>query len=306
MKRSVVWLTVSYAIAGIAVASAGAWYVHRSLGWQFDTVDITPRRLIAQPVIRQEKRKVYPYSIVPGGAKTVHEAKIAMRDPSVQDHYAAFDLDKLKQVTLTTDLVGYVSYKYGAKIYWTAKKIHIKAGETVYTDGTHVARGRCLNCYSAYPMMPTRPQEPSQKIMDTPVDAPLLAMEFPLLPLEEAHALPPPPEELTPSVPIFSNQPIKPGGGGFFPLVPIIPPIHRHHPSQPPVGTLVPPPGGGSPPGGGGSPPGTPPTGPTGTPPPVPPTVVTPEPQYLWILIGAFALLVLIQMKRVQRLKRDR
>ena len=55
---------------------------------------------------------------------------------------------------------GYVSYRFGDKIYWTSKAVHLKAGETIYTDGQHIARGRCLNCYSAHPMMPTRPHEP--------------------------------------------------------------------------------------------------------------------------------------------------
>jgi len=293
LNRNVAWVTVSSAIAGIVFASAGAWYISRSVATRSAVREVArPRRLPAKPVIHEENRKVYPYSIVPGGAKTVREAKTEMSDPSVKNHYAAIDLNKLRQVTLSTDLVGYVSYRYGDQIYWTAKKIHLKAGEMAYTDGTHVVRGRCLNCYSAYPMMPTRPGEPSQKVMDTPVEVPILAMEFPGIPLEEAHALPPPLEELTPSAPALPSGPLKPGGGFWFPLLPIIPPIHRHNPSQPSTGTTSTPPVVVPPGGGGGSP-------------PPPPPIVTPEPQYLRILIGAFSLLIFSQAMRSRRLKRS-
>ena len=119
-------------------------------------------------VVEQLKRKVYPYSIVPGGAENVHEAKWAMSDPAVQGHYAKVNLAQLKQVTLKTDMSGYLSYRWGNKIYWTAKKVTLHAGEAVFTDGTNVVRGRCLNCYSALPMAPIRPQEPTEAVLDAP------------------------------------------------------------------------------------------------------------------------------------------
>jgi hypothetical protein len=319
-------------MAAILVASAGAGYLHRSFSAPAEVADSVPvRRLAANPVLRREKRKVYPYSIVAGGAATLNEAREAMRDPSVAFHYASFNLSQLKKVTLNADLVGYVSYRYGGQVYWTAKKVRLKAGETVYSDGTHIARGRCLNCYSAFPMMPTRPNEPSQKLLDAPVEVPVLAMEFPMLPLEEAHALPPPPGELTPTVPVLTSFPAKPvGGGGFwFPLIPIIPPIHRHQPTQPTTGTTTAPTGPTSPtnptgptsptnptgptsptnptgptsptnptgPTSPNTPPGNPPGGPGVTPPGIPPTVVTPEPSYLWLLAGALALMALLRKK---------
>jgi len=216
-------------------------------------------------VLEEETRKVYPYSIVPGGAATVEDAKLDMSRPDVRANYANFDLAVLHEVKLSTALSGYVSYRYGEKIYWTAKKLTLRAGETVFTDGVHIARGRCLNCYSAFPMLPIRPNEPTEKVLDAPVDVPVFAYKFPLLPVE-APTLPPPPEELTPSVPILPQvTPIKPGGGIWFPLFPIIPPIHRHHP--PPSGPLPPP--------------------------IIPPVTVVPEPNYGWILAGGFMALVL-------------
>ena len=143
-------------------------------------------------VLEEETRKVFPYSIVPGGAKTVDEAKLAMLRPDVRANYTNVDFAKLHEVKLAANLSGYVSYRFGEKIYWTAKKLTLRAGETVFTDGAHIVRGRCLNCYSAFPMLPIRPNEPSEKMLNVPVDVPVFAYKFPLLPVE-APALPPPP-----------------------------------------------------------------------------------------------------------------
>jgi hypothetical protein len=230
-------------------------------------------------VVEQVKRKVYPYSIVPGGAGDVREAKLAMTDPSVKTIYADVDLAHLKQVTLTENLSGYVSYRWGDHIYWTKKVLTLKAGETIFTDGTHIVRGRCLNCYSRLPMLPIRPTEPKEAVLDTPVEMPVNVYTFPKLPVM-APELPIPPGELTPAVPVFAPivGTVAKGGGIWFPLIPIIPPIH-HHPSSPP-----------STPGSPGVPPVTP---------PVTPPIVVPEPQYGWLLIAG-----LLAMGIAHRLRR--
>jgi hypothetical protein len=106
--------------------------------------DIVYRRSV---VLVQETRKVYPYSIVPGGAPNLDEAKLAMNKPDVRANYANVDFAKLHAVKLDKNLSGYVSYRYGDKIYWTKKKLTLRAGEMVFTDGEHIVRGRCLNCY---------------------------------------------------------------------------------------------------------------------------------------------------------------
>ncbi len=219
-------------------------------------------------VMEQVKRKVYPYSIVPGGAEDVRQAKLAMTNPTVRANYVDMDLAQLKQVKLTKNLTGYVSYRWGDRIYWTKKALTLRAGETIFTDGTHIVRGRCLNCYSALPMSPVRPTEPTEIAMDKPVEMPVTVYTFPKLPVM-APELPIPPGELTPVVPVLA--PVvgtvgKTAGGFWFPLIPIIPPIHRH-PSSPP-----------STPGSPGVPPGSP---------PVPPLVV-PEPNFGWLLLAGF------------------
>ena len=207
-----------------------------------------------------------------------------MRAPAVRDHYAAIDLKNLRQVTLTSDLAGYVSYRYGDKIFWTAKKLRLKAGETVFTDGQHIVRGRCLNCYSALPMMPTRHEEPSENTLNTPMEVPMIALAFPNLPVTPAPALPPPLAALTPAVPTATGgggAPGHPGGGWFFPIVPIIPPIHhRHNPTNNTSTTPVIPPV---------------------TPTPPPPVAVVPEPEYQWLLVGAVLALVMTNLFRRRR-----
>ena len=219
-----------------------------------------------------------------------------MLNPAVADHYKAFDLAKLRQVTLSTDLVGYVSYRYGDQIYWTAKQIRLKAGETVFTDGQHIARGRCLNCYSAYPMMPVRNNEPSVEALDTPTEIPLIAMTVEPIPLPEPpFALPPTARELSPAVPEVPGVsgtskgpfrwwlPLLP----IVPILPFIPPIH-HHPTPPTEVVPVPPGGGG---GGGSGPPGG---------------VVVPEPSYVWLLLGALSALAVFHAARSRRRARNK
>jgi hypothetical protein len=240
----------------------------------------TPVAYVTTMVEQQVKRKVYPYSIVPGGAEDVRQAKLSMSDPAIKGHYAGIDLAHLKQVKLTANLSGYVSYRWGDKIYWTAKRITLRVGETVYTDGTHIVRGRCLNCYSALPMSPIRPHEPTEAVLDSPVEMPLTVYSFPRLPLI-APELPIPPGELTPVVPVLTAlAPTAalgkiPRGGFWFPLIPIIPPIHRH-PSRPtsPGAPLVPPPI-------------------------LIPPVVVPEPSYGWVLaIGFLAMIFAYRLRR--------
>ena len=179
-------------------------------------------------VLEQETRKVYPYSIVPGGATSVEEAKLAMNRPDVRANYVNVNMAQLREVKLATNLAGYVSYRYGEKIYWTAKKLTLRAGETVFTDGVHIVRGRCLNCYSAVPMLPIRPTEPTEKVLDTPVDVPLFAYKFPMLPVE-TPTLPPPLEELTPTVPILPV--VNAGNPGRRFLVPVDPDHSTHSPA---------------------------------------------------------------------------
>jgi len=217
--------------------------------------------------ITEEYRRVYPYSVVPGGAVTVEEARRAMSDPAIRDQYAAVDLKRLKRVVLSADLSGYVSYRFGDKIYWTAKTVRLKAGEPVFTDGQHIVRGRCLNSYSVHPMAPVRPHEPEEKVLETWVEVPVLAFSFPPLPLE-TPVLPPPAQRALPA----ARPSPQVHHGRFIPILPFIPPIWGHSHRQP-TPVLAPP----------------------------PPVTVIPEPSYTPLVATGLLLLVFSRWLRKRR-----
>ncbi len=161
-------------------------------------------------------RPVYPYSIIPGGIRSVKELKNAIaQDPLVKAHYRGFDLAKARIVHLTKDRAVHVSYRRGGGIYWTKKKLTLFKGETLITDGKNTSRTRCGNRISDVPVTPSSPDEPPPALFDEPVVPP------------PAAPLPPP----------YDSPPVTPGGS--VPIVPIIPIF----------------PGGGSPPPGGHKPP---------------------------------------------------
>jgi hypothetical protein len=220
--RPGVWILAALCIILLSVSSSliGAAVMLRQ----------TPRRSSAESpsplvayemtmVVAPQTRKVFPYSIVPGGAQNLDEAKQAMNDPAVKANYAGVDFTKLRQVKLTRSLSGYVSYRAGEKIYWTAKMLTLRPGEMVFTDGVYLVRGRCLNSYSPRATLPVWANEPSEEALDTPVEMPVVAYSIPKL-ASIAPPLPPSPESLTPAVPIF-----PPSG-----LVPIIPPLQGRAP----------------------------------------------------------------------------
>ena len=116
-----------------------------------------------------QERKVYPYSIIEGGAATVDELKRAIaNDPVVAEHFKNFDLSKTRVETLTQPRIAHVSYRNGDDVFWTKKAVRIPAGEKVLTDGTNMARTRCGNCLSTAPAAPVSDAEPAAHVLDTP------------------------------------------------------------------------------------------------------------------------------------------
>ncbi len=200
------------------------------------------------------QRRLYPYSVIPGGVESAQELRNAIaHDPLVAEHYANFDLSRAHIVRLTHDREVYVSYRLGDRIFWTKKRLLLRAGETVISDGKHEARTRCGNRISEKPVQPVSPQnEPSNAAMNTPPTSGLFADNTgapPLLP--------------------FSPSSVDPIGPGL--------PSMPQPPSSPPI-TVIPPPyfpivGGG------------PPSFPGVTPPPPPTPIATPEPGALSLLL---------------------
>jgi len=241
--RPRIWILAALLVGFVCIGSswiAATVVTHQTFLWRHRLT--LPSRLLPSesPVtyqtsmlVEQVTRKVYPFSIVPGGVENLDEAKRAMKGPANRSNYADVDFTHLRQVTLKKNLSGYMSYRWDAKIYWTSRALTLRVGETVFTDGVHLVRGRCLNSFSQFPMLPILPNEPSEQVLDTPVEIPVIAYSYTKLPVF-APEIPLFPEALTPTVPIFPPaSPTTSGGDIWFPLVPIIPPIHRRLPSSP-------------------------------------------------------------------------
>jgi hypothetical protein len=201
-----------------------------------------------------DRRSIYPYSVIPGGAQSAGELKQAVAtDPVVAQHYSDFDLANVRRITLSQPQLLYVSYRIGNDVFWTKKKLALAKGETLLTDGRSMARTRCGNRVSALPVRPNALVEPAPSVFDTPEFSPSISTPY-LAAFSAPPAFPSgssgqpggtPGSSFTPVVPFFS----LPGGGNFAP------------PSGGASGGGTPPPGsgGGTPPpsggGGGGSPP---------------------------------------------------
>jgi hypothetical protein len=181
-------------------------------------------------------RPLLPYSVIPGGAADAAELRSAIvHDPVVALHYALFDVSRTHVVRLDRNRALYVSYRLGDRVFWTKKKLILFRGETVLTDGQHLARTRCGNRLSEIAEVPTSPREPERASLEMP-EAPELTgptPPVPELPFTPIGPLVPPPPE---------------GGQGVAPpLVPIFwgsgPPGKRGHHVVPPPPNGTPEPG---------------------------------------------------------------
>jgi hypothetical protein len=117
----------------------------------------------------QYERKIYPYSIVPGGMRSREEVYANIRtDHVVAEHYSGFNVDETRIIQAPKTRSMYVSYRLGDEVFWTAKAVQIPQGETLVTDGIIEARTRCGNQLSATPMTPTSDKEPDAAYFDIP------------------------------------------------------------------------------------------------------------------------------------------
>lgn len=181
-------------------------------------------------------RPMLPYSVIPGGAEDAAELRNAIvQDPVVAIHYAVFDVSRTHVIRLDRNRALYVSYRLGDRVFWTKKKLILPRGETVLTDGQHLARTRCGNRLSETAEVPTSPKEPERAVLETPRPPELTGLTPPPeltglipppeLPLTPIGPPPPPPETgpiLPPPVPIFWGVGPPPGTGPAGP--PVVPP----------------------------------------------------------------------------------
>lgn len=246
-------------------------------------------------------RKIYRYSVIPGGVYSSDELARARRlDSIIAAHYADFGGSVRVQPSLSPGLF-YISYRKGDRVYWTTKKHRIAKGEALLTDGKHLARTRCGNRLSLSAQLPTltinEPNEnqlagiqpPENPLADMPL-APLISpgLDVPEFPGSDGPAVAPFPlarsgagdvASPTPTLlsPLFAPSYIPFGFGGF--------PIGGILGTTTPIGTT----GGGSTTGTGG---GTTITGGGGI------TATVPEPGSLMLLLATGALALLFCLLR--------
>ncbi len=131
----------------------------------------TAAQVEAQDKTGKKTRRVYPYSIVPGGLADRRElARAVVMDKVVAVHYAAFETDKATVKTVDKPRAVYVSYRKGDKVFWTAKKLQLAEGETLLSDGQNEIRTRCGNRISDEPQLPVEAKGPSEEELDSSVE----------------------------------------------------------------------------------------------------------------------------------------
>jgi hypothetical protein len=117
------------------------------------------------------RRPTFNYSVIKGGAWDALDLKRAVQqDPVVADHYRGVDTATMRPVTLATDRLAFVSYRVGDRVYWTKRKLRIRSGETILTNGQTEIRARCGNCISLEPLLPTADDEPDEAAFDALTD----------------------------------------------------------------------------------------------------------------------------------------
>src|SRR5271169_2200681 len=88
------------------------------------------------------QRKVYPYSIVPGGVASDGDVRHAEEgNPLVARHYS--NLGTMESTAVAFPTHAYVSFLKDGRIKWVA--VTLSAGEGLLTDGKHLVRARCGN-----------------------------------------------------------------------------------------------------------------------------------------------------------------
>ena len=159
---------------------------------------------------------VYPYSVVPGGVKDPDDLRLkALRDWVVRRHYAHFDYGHARLERATEAREVYLSYRVRDAIFWTRRRIRLRPGELLLTDGKITARARCGNQISDTAKPDVSDEEPDEDILDQPVAEIDAAPSLPIRPMLAPPDLP-------------EGEPVAPklfAGSFFFPYVPVGVPI---------------------------------------------------------------------------------
>jgi hypothetical protein len=163
---------VLLSLAGCAVALALAFGPDRIAAVTNESTQHAAPPALATLQGNPSPRRVYPYSVVPGGVASQAElVRIVRSDKVVAAHYASYDVSRAHEVTVARPRAVYVSYRKGDKVYWTAKKVMLREGETLLSDGENEMRTRCANRISDVAQFPVEAHAPSAEVLDTASEA---------------------------------------------------------------------------------------------------------------------------------------
>jgi hypothetical protein len=169
-RRVLASMFAGIAACAVAFATMPAQAPYAASTADADTVAALPATLPASTTT-PAVRRVYRYSVVPGGAADRAELERVVRsDKVVAAHYAGFDVARARPVPVSAPRALYVSYRKGDKIYWTSRKVMLQVGETLLSDGRNEMRARCANRISDVPRFPVEPHAPSPGALDELVD----------------------------------------------------------------------------------------------------------------------------------------
>ncbi len=208
------WILYSFSTAALpdsAAISSGQSSDGHGLPWVF------------APDVPANRRRIYPYSVIPGGAQDAQELKSTVSsDRIVAGHFSDFKIGRARVVELRTAKSVYVSYRMGNRVFWTRNRLRLAKGEKLNTDGTNYARTRCGNRISETPQAETSPLEPPARVLNPPEDPVNVPIPGELTPPSWGT----PPGFVIPDAGVKTKPPtvlIPPGGGVFFPIPPVIP-----------------------------------------------------------------------------------
>ncbi len=232
MQRTLVAVAVGTLLAGacwqsaVRYFSSPSWHASQVLpdsSWTRGNV----RKNLAWAAARAAKPtkflapvpSIYPYSVIPGGVKDSDDLRYAaLRDYVVRRHYARFDYSHAQLVRATEARQVYLSYRVRDRVFWTRRKIRLRLGELLLTDGKITARARCGNQISDTAKPEVSDEEPDEDVMDQPVSGIAAAPSLTIRPVLAPADLP-------------GGEPIAPklfADSFFFPYVsfggPVAPP----------------------------------------------------------------------------------
>ncbi len=232
VQRTLAAVAVATLLAGACWQNAArylslpSWHVSQVLPGSFWTrgnihkdLALAAARAARPTKFRARVPSIYPYSVVPGGLKDPGDLRYAsLRDYVVRRHYARFDFSNARLLRAAEAREVYLSYRIRDTVFWTRKKIRLRRGELLLTDGTITARARCGNQISDTAKPEVSDEEPAEDVLDQPVASVAAAPSWPIRPL-----LAPP------DLPVGQPSPPQLYGSFFFPYVPVSVPI----PSKP-------------------------------------------------------------------------